>query len=521
MAEAGRRLALLLGAPGRLLEAAAAVLLAAYVFPLVYGLLLFPPSLGLPFSLGWAVVWTVLQAAAAASASMAVGWPLGVLAGFYGSRWAGVGVLLSLAPFMSPVVVAALGLRAAYMGTPLGFLAEGWSGVVALHAYFNIGLAASLTAAAAGEAEASVVEHAVLSGLRGPRLWLRVLLPLTARAAVHAWVVAFLYSATSAAPLLVAGAAYRYYTLEAWLYTLFHGFPGRLGSVVLLALVEVAAALLLGLAYQRLAAAARPAPLAARGMGLLRLRGFWRLAAAVYAAGVVVFLYAPLAALAANAAGASLDRLEAYASQGPGLAGAVANSLFYAAATAAAALPLGVAAAVRGGLGAASLATIAVTPVAYGVMATLVYYRSLEPLVGAAAASRLLILLAHQAAALPLASRALEAGLARVPGEVWEHATLLGLRGSRLLASLYGMLGPHAAAAAGLAAAASLGEFGATIVVSVPETWSLTVLTYRLMGSGRLFREACLSALILEALSLTVLAAAALPLLRHPARQRG
>ena len=518
MAEAGQRgLARLLGGFGAASSAAAWLLLAAYVFPLVYGVLLYRPGLRLPFSLSWAVAWTLLQAAVSAGLSVAAGWPLGVLAGFYGSRAARAAVLLSLAPFMSPVVVVALGFRAAYLDTPLSFLARGWSGVVALHSYYNIGLAAVLTAAAAGEAEASIVEAARLNGLRGPRLWFRVLLPLTSRAAVHAWVLAFLYSATSAAPLLVEGAAYRYYTLEAWLYTLYTGFPELMGSVMLLAVGEVAAAGLLGLLYSRLSPGSRgAAPVALRGSALIPLRGWWRLPALAYTLAVIVYLYAPIAGVAVNAVGASLGELERFAARGPGLAGAVANSILYASVTAAAALPLGLAAAVRAGLGAASLSAVAVAPVAYGVAATLVYYDRLAPILGARAASMLLILLAHQAAALPLASRSLEAGVRRIPGEALDHMALLGLRGGRLLPHLAAMLRGHAAAAAGLAAAASLGEFGATIVVSVPETWSLTVLVYQMMGSGRLFHEACLAALMLEAFSASSLAVAAAALTRLP-----
>jgi thiamine transport system permease protein len=492
-----------------LLGAAAWLVVLLYTLPIAYGVLVFwPPRLhGLPFSLSWVASWTVLQAAASASLAVAAGWPLGLLAGFYGHRAARAAVAASLAPFMSPVVVAALGLRALYQDTLLGFLTHGWTGVLALHSYFNIGLAAGFTAAAAASTERSVLEHARLLGLRGPGLWLRVLLPLTSRAALAAWLLAFLYSATSAGPLLVRGAAYKYYTVEAWLYTLYTGFPSMLGSVPLLAAGELAAAALFAALVSRASLGAE-APLAARGAGILPLRGPSSLAASAYAATVTVYLYAPLAALALNARGASLELLASRVG-GPGLAGAVANSLLYASTVAALALPLGVAAAVRRGLGVAALSTVAVAPVAYGVSATLVYYHALSPLLGAAATSRLLIVLAHLAAALPLSTKLLEAAKNRMPGEVEDTMLLLGLRGLRLLLHWLRAAGPMAAVAAGFAAAASLGEFGATVVVSVPKTWSLTVLVYRLMGSGRLFHEACLAALVLEALSL---ASIALPL---------
>jgi len=514
---------LLLGRLGLALQAAAWLIVAAYAAPVfVFAALYWPPGGSPPFSMAWVVSWTLLQAAASATIAVAAGWPLGVLAGFYRCRaaraaaWAGLGV------FMSPVVAAALGMRSLYYATPLGFLAEGWSGVIALNSYFNIGFAAALVAASARETEAAVVEQARLLGLRGARLWLRALLPLTRRAAAYAWAVAFLYSATSSSPLLVAGAAYRYYTLEAWLYSLYIGFPSLRGLTAALALGELlAAAAASWLLLSRLLRL-EASPLAARGRGEIPLRGTSRLAAAAYAAAVAAYLYAPVAALAANASGASLASLAAAAEAlGAPLARTLANSAAYAAATVAAAVPLGAVAAASRSLSAAALSAIAVAPVAYGVAATLTYFHALEPLLGPVAASAALILLAHVASALPLASRALDLARARTPRETLEHALLLGLRGARFLAHWLAAAAPAAAAGAALAAAASLGEFGATLVVSTPETWSLTVLAYHLMGGGRVFHEACLAALLLEAASLALMAAAAVAASRLVARTGG
>ena len=508
---------LLLGRLGAGLEALAWLVVALYLAPLALGVVLFwPPRLGgLPFDPVWVAAWTLGQAAASATVAVLVGAPLGALAGFYRCRAARAAVVASLAPFMTPVVVAALGLRAAYGDGPLGFLARGWSGVVAVNSYFNIGLAAALAAASSWDVEASVVEQARLLGLRGWLLWRHLVLPAAFRGAVRAWLLAFLYSVTSASPLLVEGAAYRYYTLEAWLYTLYYGFPSLHGAVAVLAALEVVGVAALGAAVSRLLRLPAAAPAAARGAGLIPLRGAPRLLAAAYSLLVLAYLYAPLAALAREAAGASIEDLVAASEAlGTGLHVALANSVAYASIAAAAGVLLGLAAALRGSLAAATLSTVAVAPVAYGVAATLLYFHVLAPLVGAEATSRMLIVLAHLAAALPLAGKALETGVSRIPREVVENAALLGLRGLGFARGLLAAARGAASAAAGLSAAASLGEFGATLVVSVPGTASLTVLVYELMGSGRFFREACLAALILEAMSLGVLAAAyGLPLL--------
>lgn len=494
-----------LGLLGLVLSLAAWLVVALYVAPvLLFARAYWPPRLsGLPFDLGWLVAWTLGQAVASASLAVAIGWPLGIASGFYGCRAARTAVVLGLAPFMSPVVVAALGLRVLYSGTPLGFLAWGWSGVVALNSYFNIGLAASLVDAAARGVEESVLEHARLLGLRGPSLWRRLLLPSTARAAAAAWGLAFLYSATSASPLVVAGAAYRYYTVEAMLYSLYTGFPSLRGAVAALALAELVAAALFAAALLAYTRRLVPAPVTARPRGL-PLHGAWRLLAATYAVAVTVYLYAPLAALAAEAASASPGFLAELASgMGPGLLRATVNSIVYASATVAAAVPLGLAVAESRSLSVAALSAVAVAPVAYGVSATIEYFEPLSRLLGPAGASVALILLAHLAAALPLASRALDEARERLGRAVREHMLLTGIRGAGYMRHLLAAQAAAAAAAAGLAAAASLGEFGASIVVSVPETWSLTVLVYNLLEAGRALPEACLAALILEALSLS------------------
>ncbi|BEP17895.1 ABC transporter permease subunit [Pyrofollis japonicus] len=507
-----------LGSLGAVLQLATWLVLALYVAPIVVAAWLsWPPAAEPPFSLAWVLGWTIGQAALSATLAVAAGWPLGVLAGFYNHRFSRAAVVAALAPFMSPVVVAALGLRALYgegglLSSHLPWLrglAQGWSGVVALHSYFNIGFAAAMVSASAAATERSVLEHVELLGLRGPRLWLRVLLPLTSRGALQAWGIAFLYSFTSAAPLLVAGAAYRYYTLEAWLYSLYYGFPGVSGFqglAAILALGELGLAATFSAILLLLLARGVPSPLAARGHGLLRLgRKDW-IAATLYSAAVLAYLYAPIAAIGVEAAKASLAELERLASLGPGLWGSVANSLAYAAITTLLSLVLGFVAA-RGRVSSiTALSLIAVTPVAYGVAAVITYYRPLSSLLGPEAATIPLILLAHAAAALPLASRTLGEALARLPREITDHLLVLGLRGLRYLRHVLGSAAPAVAVAAGLSAAASLGEFGATLTVSVPRTWSLTILVYHIYGSGRYLPEASLAAIILEAMSLATIA---------------
>ncbi len=505
-----------LGLLGRAFFHLTIIVSALYILPIPLSLALnWPPTGRPPFSLARVLLWTLLQAAASASIAVAAGWPLGVLAGFYRSRLARVAVALSFAPFMSPVVVVALALRSLYgvggllyrLAPSLRLLAEGWTGVIALHSYFNIGLAAVVTAAAAASVERSVVEHALQLGLRGRLLLSKLILPATWRAVLYAWSLAFLYSFASAGPLMVQGAAYRYYTLEAWLYTLYSAFPSLYGLTASLAVLELAIAASVAAAITAAVGGAAALPVAVRGEGVLQPRGWLRAVGSLYALVVTAYLYLPLAALALEASRASLHLLLEASRIGPGLPGAVLNSLAYAAATAAIALLAGAAAAPSRALAVLTLSLIAVAPVAYGVTATLAYYRPLAGHLGATLASLLLILMAHTAVALPLSTRILATAWQRTPREMMDYMLALGLRGAKLLAHWLRTVRHQATIAAALAAAASLGEFGATLVVSTPRTWSLTVLVYHLYESGRLLPEASLAALLLELLTATLLAA--------------
>jgi ABC-type Fe3+ transport system permease subunit len=499
--------------------------MAAYVAPAAYLAVhaRLPAGARPPFSISWVLSWTVLQAALAASIAVALGWPLGVLAGFYAFKPASALRVAGLPVFMAPSVAIVLGFRGVYRGllggTPLRILATGPIGVVAVHSYFNIPLATVLTAAAAAEAPPEAIEYFTSIGLRGPRLWLRALMPLTAPGAVAAWLLTFTYSFMGlAAPLMIPGAAYRYYTLEAWIYTLYSGFPTLRGLAAWAAVLQLATLTVVAVVFA--AAHSRLPAMESYGgaYGAISLRGAPRLAAWAYSILVYLYLFAPLAGVfAASLVDPSTGRLsldayvllahgEAPLPPGASLAGAVANSLAYAAASSAIALlAAALATPVSGALLRASLlAPLAVSPVVAGLGLYLALMRPLEVAVGLEWASRILIVVAHSAMALPLAARSLETGLARVPREAVEFAASIGLRGARLALELARASGDALLAGGLLAAASSLGEFGGVLVLSVPETWSLGVLTYRLYGAGRVPHLAAASATLLLTLTFTL-----------------
>ncbi len=505
-----------LGWLGVLLVVLALLASLLYISPIFISIVITssPPDIDLPFSLTWVFIWTIVQAIASASISLLLGWPLGILAGYYRSRIAQFTTIASLAPFMSPVVSIAIGLKTLYgrdglIGSHielLNNLSSSWLGVIILNSYFNIGLIAVLVASSASSTEKNIIEHMLIIGLRGLELWRKALLPLTSRPALYGWGIAFLYSFTSASPLLVEGARFRYYTIEAWLYTLYSGFPQRYSWVPFIALLELVAASIFSYILIRFSEEIAISPIGVRGVSAITPRGFSKILVLAYPIAILIYLYLPIVSLVGYAIDSDISELARVSEvHGPGFIGAIFNSLFLGFIVVVVTIPLGLVAGEKRSLGVLALSTIAVAPVAYGVTASITYYRFLSELLGTIAASYLMTLLAHIAAALPLSSRVLAAGSARIPREVNDTMALLGLRDLEYLWHKLLTILPSTLAAIGFSLAASLGEFGASIVVTTRETRTLTALVYRIYGSGRFFEEAVLAALILEVMSLLAL----------------
>ncbi len=464
-------------------------------------------------NIGWILAWTLAQAALSATIAVALGAPVGVAAGYYGDRIAASYRVLGLPVFMAPSVSVVLGFRWLSGSTGLGFLGEAPWGIIAVHAYYNIPLAAVLTMASVRGLAGELVEYTESIGLRGWRLWRALILYSALPGALMAWILSFTYSFTGlAAPLMVEGAAYRYYTLEAWIYTLYWGFPGLRFLAVILALAQAGGLALT--AYAFIVAQSRVQPVetgeAVRGAreepALLR----------AYSALLLAGLYLPLAGVVVQSlynpytGGVGLEAyvrlLEGPLPLPPGASAArsMLFSLLYAGVTGAVAVALSLPAVVGPGSlrRLASMAPLVVSPVVAGVALQLNSYPLLAGVLGHSIAVVLLVAYAHSMMALPLASRSLEQGVRRVPGPLVDYLLGLGLRGWRLAYTLARAAGPGLVAAVLLSVVASLGEFGAALVVTDPSTWSLGVLVYSLYSAGRLVHVASAGAAIL--LSLTV-----------------
>jgi len=463
----------------------------------------------------WTITWTLGQAAASASLAVLLGLPVGVAGGFYGARTARAYRVLGLPVFMAPSVAVVLGFRElTALGLAPAWASEAPQGIILVHAYFNIPLAAVLVYSSVAGIPRETIEFLESIGLRGRRLLVKAVLPAALPGAASAWALAFLYAFTGlAAPLMVEGSAYRYYTLEAWIYTMYWSFPSYRGAAALLALLQagilIAAALLLvraSLASRgELGESSRPG----RARGLLE----------AYSIVLLALLYLPLAAVVAGSLidpytgetglGAYRLLLEGAVGLPPGASftGSLANSLAYAVLAAGGATLLSLPLVLGGGVWRrlAGVSPLIVSPVMVGVALSLTVYPVLVQALPRRLTVLLLVVIAHAAMALPLASRSMDAGLGRMPRELATHIVGLGLRGWRLAGVLARAAGPGLTASIVLSIAASLGEFGAVLVITDPETWSLGVLVYKLYSAGRAPHVAAAAATIL--LAMVVLAA--------------
>jgi len=395
---------------------------------------------------------------------------------------------LFVVPFVLPSLVAATAVLA-WVG-PRGLLGvdlrDSWWIVVLAHAFYNVGIVARIVGGHLEGAAPRLLEAAAALGASPWRRAWRVTLPTAAPAIVASTALVFLFCFTSFGVILVLAPAHEFATLEVEVYRrVARTFD--LGGASALALLQLALVLLLAQPYLR--AQARMARGVARvtegARGALR----WPALAAVAPAGALVAL--PLVALLALAAsppgGATLAgavRSLTTPSRIVGLTDgptALANSLRFGVVATVLALLLGGAIALaveRAGwrwLDAMGLLPWAVSAVTLGLGLLLV-----APSLASGAWG---VPLAHALLATPLVARVGVAALAGVPVAWREAAATLGASPWRAARRLDLPVTRAAwASAAAFAFAASLGEFGAALLLRRPETTTLPVAIAERLG---------------------------------------
>ncbi len=410
------------------------------------------------------------------------------------------------APFLLPVIVAIFGLLAvfgrggllngglAWLGLPSVSI-YGLHGVVLAHVFFNLPLATRLLLQGWQEIPTERFRLASSLGMDAAAVNRHLERPMLAQVLPGAALVVFVICITSFAVALTLGGGPRATTVELAIYQALR-FEFDLNRAAVLSLVQLILTVVVALVALRYAA--QPG----LGQGLDRPLRRWDASSpslilidslAILAA--ALFLILPLAAVV-------LRGLPAV----PGLPGAVwlaaIRSLAVAAGSTALlvvlALVLAVTASRLGHRGtwveASGLVAIAVSPLVLGTGLFLIVYPFADP----EALALPLTALVNAIVSLPFALRAMIPAVRTIEKDYGRLADGLGLAGwARMRLLILPRLRRPLGFSAGLAAALSMGDLGVIALFADPDTATLPLQVYRLMGSYRMEDAAGASVLLL------------------------
>lgn len=473
---------------------------------------------GLLRQLSSASMWQIAglaagQAAISTVVALVVGLPIANVVSRY--RFAGRPIVQALVtvPFVLPTVVVALAIRSLVGdGLPQGLLL-----VVLAHAYVNLAVVVRVVGSQWAQLDGSLEVVARTLGASRLRAFLDVTWPALRPAIGASAAVVFVFCFTSLGIVLLLGdSATR--TLESQILrqtSILLDFPAA-AATALVQLVVVSAVLVTGLVVGR-----RAPRRAARPVGLRRATGAAQAAVLATAAVAATLVLAPVVALVLRSMRVGdrwgLDWWTSASSVDAGTTrigsplAAIGTSLGYAVVTA-------VVAAIVGGLAATAVlapgrtriaALLAMVPLGIsaatlGLGTLLAFGRPPTDLRG----TGLLVPIAHSLVAVPLVVAVVSPALRTADRRVVAVAASLGARPSRAFWTAYGsVLRIVIVAAAGLAAAVSLGEFGAASFLARTGSPTVPVQIVRLLSrpGEQSVGVAAVLAVVLVVLTMSVL----------------
>ncbi|WP_245896048.1 ABC transporter permease [Deinococcus irradiatisoli] len=455
------------------------------------------------------LAWTLEQAGLTVLLGALIAWPLGYLLARHRVPGKLALLRLLLLPFVTPTLVAVLGLTA-LLG-PRGWLtqlsginlSQGPALIIVGNLFFNLPIMLRLAYGGFARVPPSLIGAARTLGASSTRAAVTVALPLAAPGLGAGAILVFLYSALSfALPLTLGGE--RYATLEVEIYTL-TAYELNLPDASALILGQLLIALAATLTYTRLVggaviAAPRHLP-RPRGGAALLLYGLLGL--------TLLICFSPLAAVALRSVLGEHGLTLAFwhgliaPDTDPPLSLMLGNTLRFAGLTLIGAVLLGASHALGAYLSrsrpldALSLLPLMLSPVSVGVGYLLSY--------PGWAAQLYLLIAAYTLIASPLITRSVLPALRALPLRALEAARTLGagpLTAWRTVA--LPLVWPSLRGGAALSLATVLGEFGATLVLTRPEWTTLSTGLYERLGrpGAQNLGEACALATLLLALAL-------------------
>lgn len=456
--------------------------------------------------------FTVAQAALSTALTLAAALPAAHIFARYTFRGKRLLLTLSTLPFVLPAVLVAaaftalVGDRGLVNSLLSALFGEGapqiapqntLTLVLIAHVFYNYPLALRIVAAYWANQNPHMEDAARVLGARGWRLWWHVRLPMLRPALLAAGLLVFTFCFTSFGVLLILGGP-RFASVEVEIYRQAVGVF-NLPAAAALSIAQLVAMLALMIAYTRISRRLS-------GGGLQSARSnsrppvSWRERVWIGAnlTFMAALLFLPLLALIVRSfSGPDGPTLRNYALLGTNPRGsvlfappleAIGNSLLFAAIAAAIALFLGLIAArlIAGSrarlarwLDPALMLPLATSAVTLGLGYTVAFSR--EPL--NLRSSLVIIPLIHTLVALPFVVRTALPAYQAIPHSIAEAASILGASGWRRFWSVELPL-MRRAIIVGITFAftVSMGEFGATLFLARPESTTMPLVIYRLLG---------------------------------------
>ncbi len=458
------------------------------------------------------LAWTLTQAGVTAGVAALIGVPLAFLLSRFEVRGKALFLRLLLLPFVTPTLVAVLGLSA-LLG-PQGWvtrltgvdLSDTPTLLVLGNLFFNVPVLVRLSYAGFARVPGNVVGAARSLGAPWWRAALGVALPLALPGVLAGVVLVFLYSALSfGLPLALGGE--RFATLEVEIYTL-TALQLRLSEASALIVGQLGFTLLATWAYVALSRGGVGVPLG----GLPRARGGARAALLGLGGVVALVCFAPLVAVmlrgVLGTSGFTLAYWQGVLAD-PDTPLLVWNTLrFGLMALAGATLLGGLYALGAWRAGSRALDLVSLLPLMVSPVSLAVGYLLAYPVL---AATLPMLIAAYTLLAWPLVVRSLLPALRAIPPRLLGAARSLGAsRGAAFRSVTVPLAFPALRGGGALALATVLGEFGATLVLTRPEWATLSTGLYERLGrpGERNLGEACALAtalLILATLAFTLL----------------
>ena len=438
-----------------------------------------------------AIIFSLWQATLSTVGALLLGLPSAYVVARYRFPARRVLTTLLAVPFVLPTVVVAAAFRAIFPDTGGNELSS-IAAIIAAHVFFNTTLVVRLVGDRWQALHPHLEESAATLGAAPARRFVTVTLPRLLPSVGAAAALVFIFNFTSFGTVVLLGHG-RYATVEVEIYLLTTGLFD-LPAAAILAVLQLAVTAALALLYRRIVAGHSPDGRLGSGATHRRSPQGW--SERLLVAGVVVVLttwiVGPQLLLLYRAAFAwvedrALFALLARLADAP--AGAVRNSLIFAAATALLALatagPASVAAALRKGArpspgsrlaDVVSLLPLGTSAVTIGLGFVLALgFGALD-----LRASPVLVPLAHTLVAFPLVFRTLVVTLSSIPERLREASRTLGATAWQTFRWLELPLARRGVVAATVFAfAISLGEFGATALISRPELPTMTTAIFR------------------------------------------